>query len=72
VVTNAGALPEVVGDAGVQVASNRPEEVAEGVRRALELEDDARARARERVLTEFPVEARRRRLWATVEALAAR
>jgi glycosyltransferase involved in cell wall biosynthesis len=72
VVTAAGALPEVVGDAGVQISSNQPPEVAEGIRRALELGEDARRRARERVLSEFPVEARRRRLWAAVEALGAR
>jgi glycosyltransferase involved in cell wall biosynthesis len=72
VVTAVTALPELVADTGIQIASNQPHEVAEGIRRALELGDDARRRARDRVLTEFPVEARRRRLWAAVEALDAR
>jgi glycosyltransferase involved in cell wall biosynthesis len=69
VVTAAAALPEVVGDAGVQVASDRPDEVAAGVRRALEAGPDAGARARERVLREFPVEMRRRGLYEAVEEL---
>ena len=37
VVVNVTAMPEVVGDAGVLIESQRPEEVADGVRRALEL-----------------------------------
>ena len=35
VVMNVTAMPEVVGDAGVLIESQRPEEVADGVRRAL-------------------------------------
>jgi glycosyltransferase involved in cell wall biosynthesis len=69
VVTAAGALPEVVGDAGVQVASDRPADVAAGIREALAAGPDARARARERVLSAFPVAGRRRGLYAAVEAL---
>ena len=37
VVVNVTSMPEVVGDAGVLIESPRPEEVAEGVRRALAL-----------------------------------
>ena len=70
VVTAAGALPEVVGDVGVLLDGDDPQVVAEGVREALELGSRARARARERVLSEFPVGARRDALWAQVEALA--
>jgi glycosyltransferase involved in cell wall biosynthesis len=69
VVTEAGALPEVVGEAGVTVASDDPELLAAGVQEALALGDGARRRARERVLAEFPVDKRRRALWAEVEAL---
>jgi glycosyltransferase involved in cell wall biosynthesis len=69
VVTKAGALPEVVGDAGVQVDSAEPEAVAEGIAEALRLDAGARARARDRVLTSFPVEARRVGLWRAVEEL---
>jgi glycosyltransferase involved in cell wall biosynthesis len=67
VVADATAMPEVVGDAGVLIPSQRPEEVAEGVRRALELPPEARRRARERVLTEFPPGRRGERLLAVVE-----
>ena len=69
VVTAAAALPEVVGDAGVQVPSDQPADVADGIRRALEAGPDAPARARERVLREFPVELRRRGLYEAIEEL---
>ena len=47
VVMNVTAMPEVVGDAGVLIESQRAEDVAAGVRRALELgpEEGPRARA---------------------------
>jgi glycosyltransferase involved in cell wall biosynthesis len=67
VVTAAGALPEVVGDAGVVLESPTPTLIAEGVLRALELGQDARARARDRVVRAFPLEVRRRGLLALVE-----
>ena len=69
VVTGAGALPEVVGDAGVQVADRSPAAVAEGVGRALALDGEARRRARERVLRRFPLERRRAGLQALVAEL---
>jgi glycosyltransferase involved in cell wall biosynthesis len=69
VVTEAGALPEVVGDVGVRVARPHPEAIADAVRTALEAGDDERARARERVLERFPLEARREGLVAAVERL---
>jgi glycosyltransferase involved in cell wall biosynthesis len=59
VVMNVTAMPEVVGDAGVLIESQKPADVADGVRRALELGPDAARRARERILTEFPMERRR-------------
>ena len=59
VVMNVTAMPEVVGDAGILIDSQAPEQVADGVRRALDLDPDAAARARERILTEFPMERRR-------------
>jgi glycosyltransferase involved in cell wall biosynthesis len=59
VVMNVTAMPEVVGDAGVFVESQDPDDVAGGVRRALELGPDAAHRARERILTAFPMERRR-------------
>ena len=59
VVMNVTAMPEVVGDAGVLIESQDPEAVAAGIRRALELGPEASARARERILTAFPMERRR-------------
>jgi glycosyltransferase involved in cell wall biosynthesis len=59
VVANVTAMPEVVDGAGVLIESQAPEEVAAGVRRALELGPGAGGRARERILTAFPLEGRR-------------
>jgi glycosyltransferase involved in cell wall biosynthesis len=67
VVMNVTAMPEVVGDAGVFVESQQPEAVADGVRRALELGPDAARRARERILTEFPMERRREGILKVVQ-----
>lgn len=67
VVMNATAMPEVVGDAGVLIESQRPADVAAGVRRALELGPDAARRARERILTRFPMERRREGIQRVVE-----
>lgn len=68
VVTDAGALLEVVGDAGVVIAEPEAHQVAEGVRRALELGPEAGERARRRVLEWFPYEARRDGICREVEA----
>ena len=70
VVTRAGALPEVVGDTGIVIDDPEPEAVAAAVRRALALPPEARAAARERVLSEFPLSARREGLLRLVAELA--
>jgi glycosyltransferase involved in cell wall biosynthesis len=71
VVMNVTAMPEVVNGAGVLLDSQDPEAVAAGVREAMEKGTEAHARARERILTEFPMEARREGiLRVTREALA--
>jgi hypothetical protein len=67
VVMNVTAMPEVVGEAGVLIESQRPADVAAGVRRALELGPDAGRRARERVLSSFPMEHRREGIQRVVE-----
>jgi glycosyltransferase involved in cell wall biosynthesis len=67
VVMNVTAMPEVVGDAGVLIESQEPEAVAEGVRQALDLGPDASVRARERILTAFPMERRRDGILRVVE-----
>lgn len=63
VVTPAGALPEVVGDAGLVVPL---EDLADGIRRALEMDGAA---ARERIVSEFPLEVRRKGLHDLMDAL---
>jgi glycosyltransferase involved in cell wall biosynthesis len=73
VVMNVTAMPEVVGDAGILIESQRPGDVADGVRRALALGPNANRSARERILTTFPMESRRDGILRVVdEALARR
>jgi glycosyltransferase involved in cell wall biosynthesis len=73
VVMNATAMPEVVGEAGVLIESQRPEDVADGIRRALALGPEANRSARERILTSFPMARRRDGILRVVdEALAER
>jgi glycosyltransferase involved in cell wall biosynthesis len=70
VTTAAGALPEVVGDAGVVIKEASAEEIARGVELALALDEPARAAARDRVLELFPLMVREEGLEAVVrEAL---
>jgi glycosyltransferase involved in cell wall biosynthesis len=72
VVSNAGALPEVVGDVGERIDGQDPARLAGAIERALASDDQARAAARERVLRCFPLEIRRTGLERVVsEALAA-
>ena len=72
VVMNVTAMPEVVGDAGVLISSQEPEEVAAGIERALELGPDAPRRARERILDEFPLARRRQAVLRVIEQALAR
>ena len=68
VVTDAGALREVVGDTGVVIGEPDPRQVADGIRQALELGPAAGERARRRVLDEFSYEMRRDAICREVEA----
>jgi glycosyltransferase involved in cell wall biosynthesis len=73
VVMNVTAMPEVVGDAGVLIESQEPAAVADGIGRALAMGPGAAARARERILTTFPMERRREGILRVVdEAVAGR
>lgn len=67
VVTPVGALPEVVGDAGVVVEGG---DVAGAIRLALSLGEDARRRARARVLERFTLEQRAEGLQRSLAAAA--
>jgi glycosyltransferase involved in cell wall biosynthesis len=66
VVTKDGALPEVVGDCGVY-SSAEPRDVAEAITQAMSMPEDSRARARQRVLSQFSLQERGVRL---AEAIA--
>lgn len=73
VVSKAGALPEVVGEAGVVLEAVTPAAIAAGVRQASALDPSARGRARERIVEHFPLGMRADGLEQAVEdALAAR
>jgi glycosyltransferase involved in cell wall biosynthesis len=74
VVTRAGALPEVVGDVGVQVdVPAAPMAIAAAIREAMERGPEVGAAARERALREFSLDARAAALHDLVErALGAR
>jgi glycosyltransferase involved in cell wall biosynthesis len=67
VVTRAGALPEVIGEAGILLDDDRPRTVALGVREALHL--DLGDAARRRVLERFSVAQRRDGLFALLDEL---
>jgi glycosyltransferase involved in cell wall biosynthesis len=68
VVTRAGALPEVVGDDGVQIdVPAAPKAVAAAVREAVARGPAAGAAARERVLSEFSLDTRAAALHDLVE-----
>jgi glycosyltransferase involved in cell wall biosynthesis len=70
VTTRAGALPEVVGDAGVLVEDADPQRIADGVGKAIAMDPGARRDARQRVLDNFGLDVRRQGLHQIVgEAL---
>jgi len=67
VVVDVTAMPEVVGDAGVLIPSQSPEAVAKGIAKALDAGPAGAARARERILSEFPLQIRRDGILAVVD-----
>jgi glycosyltransferase involved in cell wall biosynthesis len=66
IVSRNGALPEVVGDTGVYLRSNSPLDITLAIRQALKFDDIARQRAREQIITHFPLERRAQALRALV------
>jgi len=67
VVSRKAAIPEVVGDCGIYVDNLTPEEVAGKIKEALN--SDLGKKARERILTLFPIEKRRREILAAIKEL---
>jgi glycosyltransferase involved in cell wall biosynthesis len=71
VVSRAGALPEVVGDAGIQLGSTTPADLARAISDASRLGATARRAARNRILETFSVARRRDQLYDLVESAVA-
>ncbi|MCK4788675.1 MAG: glycosyltransferase [Desulfobacteraceae bacterium] len=67
VVTNRGALPEVVGDAGYYVPYGEPKATAEAIKEALK--SDKGKEARERIATNFPLQKRETELVKIISEL---
>ena len=67
VVTNRGAIPEVVGDTGFYVPYGDPEQTAQKIKEALK--SDKGKVARERIKTLFPLEKRKEELVKTINEL---
>ena len=69
VVTNRGAIPEVVGDTGYYVEYGDVTGAAEAIRRAMNDPDDKGKKARARIKEKFTLEERERRLLKVIEGL---
>jgi glycosyltransferase involved in cell wall biosynthesis len=69
VVTRVGALPEVVDQCGVYIDSPEPSDIADGVRRAMTLAETLGPRARERIMSQFPLGRRGELLYQTIDAI---
>lgn len=68
VVSRRGALPEVVDDCGLYIDNLEPQELAQKIEQALD--SVLGLRARERIMTLFPLEKRKCKLLAAVDELA--
>ncbi|MBC8509828.1 MAG: glycosyltransferase family 4 protein [Chloroflexi bacterium] len=68
-VTRVGALPEVVGDAGVYLADNTPDGVAKGINKALLMGQEKQIYARERILQLFHLEKRKEAFYQHIKIL---
>ncbi|MCK4223719.1 MAG: glycosyltransferase family 4 protein [candidate division Zixibacteria bacterium] len=71
VVSNATALPEVVGDCGFFLTEQSPEKLAALISKALNSDSQLGKRARERIKMHFPLEKREKALLQVVEQLIA-
>jgi glycosyltransferase involved in cell wall biosynthesis len=67
VVVDVTAMPEVVADAGVLISSQDPQAVADGIAKAFDAGPEGAARARNRILSEFPLQIRRDGILAVVD-----
>lgn len=67
VVTDCAALPEVAGDTGFYTKYGDVDATVNAIRQAMSTPTDYGLRARERILTEFPLEKRREKLLAAID-----
>jgi glycosyltransferase involved in cell wall biosynthesis len=70
VVTNRGALPEVVGNTGFYVPYGDPEQLAAGIQKALLTDPEDAIRARQRIIDQFPLENRSKKLLDIVQEVS--
>lgn len=66
VVTNRGALPEVVGDVGFYVDYDNPEQTAQKIKEAME--SNKGSFARERIKTLYPIEKREKKILEIIDS----
>jgi glycosyltransferase involved in cell wall biosynthesis len=69
VAARVGAIPEVLGETGVFTASNSPADIAAATQQALALDEGARARARDQIVNNFPMDRRRQALYKVIDGL---
>jgi glycosyltransferase involved in cell wall biosynthesis len=69
VVTRVGALPEVVGASGVFAHTNKPQDIAQAIKRAARMPASHRILARQRVLTDFTMQQRHHSLVHLINSL---
>lgn len=69
IVTDCGAIPEVVGDTGTYVPIQDPQATSEAIRQAIEREHTAGQHARERIISLFPISKRRNGLYKDIESI---
>ncbi len=69
IATRVGSLPEVMGEAGIFVVDDALQTIANGIKSALTTDDRMGDEARERILTQFPLQNRAQALYEEVERL---
>ena len=69
VVSDVGAMPEAVAEIGAVVSHASGASVAESIRTALRLPPEARHLARQRIMSSYSRERRRRELFGLLDAL---
>jgi glycosyltransferase involved in cell wall biosynthesis len=69
VVTDCAALPEVAGDTGIYAKYGDVDSTVRAIQQALATPSDYGLRARERILSEFPLEKRRQNLLEAIQTV---